>query len=129
MQSADFQSWLAAQQHRFEDVMSRLLPAPDIAPQRLHQAMRYSVLDGGKRVRPLSLLLSAACFGPIPPVARELAASEVLHGARTLVGAAGTEIWRFRAVGKGKLTLRLGYFRSFAPAQVARRFRVDFRVS
>jgi len=53
MQLADFQSWLAAHQHRFENVLSRLLPAPDIAPQRLHQAMRYSVLDGGKRVRPL----------------------------------------------------------------------------
>ncbi len=33
--------------------MRRLLPQPDAAPQRLHQAMRYSVLDGGKRVRPL----------------------------------------------------------------------------
>lgn len=33
--------------------MRRVLPQPDAAPQRLHQAMRYSVLDGGKRVRPL----------------------------------------------------------------------------
>ena len=33
--------------------MRELLPRPDIAPQRLHEAMRYAVLDGGKRVRPL----------------------------------------------------------------------------
>lgn len=33
--------------------MQRLLPAPDALPQRLHAAMRYSVLEGGKRVRPL----------------------------------------------------------------------------
>ena len=50
---ADFQSWASAHQSRFEELLRTLLPQPDIAPQRLHQAMRYSVLDGGKRVRPL----------------------------------------------------------------------------
>lgn len=49
----DFQTWASAHQRRFEDVLSRLLPQPGISPQRLHEAMRYSVLDGGKRVRPL----------------------------------------------------------------------------
>jgi farnesyl diphosphate synthase len=49
----DFQSWASAHQSRFEELLRTLLPQPDIAPQRLHQAMRYSVLDGGKRVRPL----------------------------------------------------------------------------
>jgi len=33
--------------------LQRLLPPPEIAPSRLHQAMRYAVLGGGKRVRPL----------------------------------------------------------------------------
>ncbi len=50
---ANFQNWAAAHQSNFEDVLRKLLPQPDIAPQRLHQAMRYAVLDGGKRVRPL----------------------------------------------------------------------------
>lgn len=36
-----------------EGVLSRTLPGADIAPLRLHQAMRYAVLNGGKRVRPL----------------------------------------------------------------------------
>jgi len=36
-----------------ENVLQRLLPAADIAPERLHRAMRYAVLGGGKRVRPL----------------------------------------------------------------------------
>ncbi len=49
----DFQNWASAHQHRFEDVLRRLLPAAEVVPQRLHQAMRYSVLEGGKRVRPL----------------------------------------------------------------------------
>ena len=49
----DFQAWASAHQIRFEDVLRQLLPQPDVAPQRLHAAMRYSVLEGGKRVRPL----------------------------------------------------------------------------
>jgi farnesyl diphosphate synthase len=53
MAEADFQVWVSAHQSRFEIQLRQLLPQPDIAPQRLHAAMRYSVLDGGKRVRPL----------------------------------------------------------------------------
>jgi farnesyl diphosphate synthase len=50
---ADFQGWLSARQSHFEEVLSELLPRVEVAPQRLHEAMRYAVLNGGKRVRPL----------------------------------------------------------------------------
>ncbi len=53
MTMPDFQVWASAHQSRFEDSLRRLLPLPEVAPQRLHEAMRYCVLDGGKRVRPL----------------------------------------------------------------------------
>lgn len=36
-----------------EQVLARTLPAAEIVPQRLHAAMRYAALGGGKRVRPL----------------------------------------------------------------------------
>ena len=36
-----------------ESVLAEWLPPANIAPQRLHDAMRYAVLGGGKRVRPL----------------------------------------------------------------------------
>lgn len=49
----DFPAWMASIQARTESALGRWLPAPDVAPQRLHQAMRYAVLGGGKRVRPL----------------------------------------------------------------------------
>jgi octaprenyl-diphosphate synthase len=40
---------------------------------------------GGKRVRPLTVLLSAACFGPVPPAARHLAVvAELIHLATLL---------------------------------------------
>jgi farnesyl diphosphate synthase len=40
-------------QARMESVLARHLPAARLAPARLHEAMRYAVLEGGKRVRPL----------------------------------------------------------------------------
>ena len=49
----DFPGWMAAVQERTERALDRLLPAATLAPQRLHEAMRYATLGGGKRVRPL----------------------------------------------------------------------------
>jgi farnesyl diphosphate synthase len=40
-------------QARVEAALERLLPSERIEPQRLHRAMRFSVLGGGKRIRPL----------------------------------------------------------------------------
>lgn len=51
--TSDFQDWARAQQARVEAALARFLPPADLAPQRLHEAMRYAVLGGGKRVRPL----------------------------------------------------------------------------
>jgi farnesyl diphosphate synthase len=50
---SDFQSWMAGVQARMEATLGRILPAANIAPARLHEAMRYATLEGGKRVRPL----------------------------------------------------------------------------
>ncbi len=53
MTAADFQTWAATGQARIETFLQKVLPAPEIAPQRLHAAMRYAALGAGKRVRPL----------------------------------------------------------------------------
>jgi geranylgeranyl pyrophosphate synthase len=45
--------WSGERQRRIEDVLARTLPAAEHAPAHLSQAMRYAVLEGGKRVRPL----------------------------------------------------------------------------
>jgi len=44
---------MARVQARTEAALERVLPSAAIAPQRLHEAMRYAVLGGGKRIRPL----------------------------------------------------------------------------
>lgn len=63
MMTADFTRWMTSHQSRFEQVLQGLLPQPDIAPQRLHQAMRYAVLEGGKRVRPLLAFAAGELVG------------------------------------------------------------------
>ena len=49
----NFPTWMAGIQRRTEAALEAALPSPELAPPRLHEAMRYSVLGGGKRVRPL----------------------------------------------------------------------------
>lgn len=76
----DFQTWISAHQQRFEDVLRKLLPSADVAPQRLHAAMRYSVLDGGKRVRPLLAFAAGELAGAdITRVNYAAAAVELIH--------------------------------------------------
>jgi len=48
-----FAEWMAVTQDRAETALGRFLPGPDCIPARLHEAMRYATLGGGKRVRPL----------------------------------------------------------------------------
>ncbi|HYA66749.1 MAG TPA: farnesyl diphosphate synthase [Burkholderiaceae bacterium] len=45
--------WMREHQERFEAQAARRLPAATRDPQRLHRAMRYAVLGGGKRIRPM----------------------------------------------------------------------------
>jgi farnesyl diphosphate synthase len=59
----DFQTWMAAIQTRTESALERFLPPATTAPGRLHEAMRYSALGGGKRVRPLLCHAAGEIFG------------------------------------------------------------------
>ena len=56
----DFAAWIAQIQARMENALQRFLPAPEVVPERLHRAMRYAVLGGGKRVRPLLAFAAGA---------------------------------------------------------------------
>ena len=71
-----FSTWAAARQARMETVLAALLPAANHAPQRLHDAMRYAVLGGGKRVRPL-LAFAAGELTQADPAHVERAAASV----------------------------------------------------
>ena len=45
-----------------EEALDELLPSPDVGPARLHQAMRYCVFAGGKRVRPGLVVLAGETY-------------------------------------------------------------------
>jgi farnesyl diphosphate synthase len=80
MVAADFQSWAASRQSRIEAVLDKVLPAQRIAPERLHAAMRYAVLGGGKRVRPLLAFAGGELAGAdIERVSFAAAAVELIH--------------------------------------------------
>ena len=53
MSTLPFSDWMAGTQARTEAALARFLPPADSLPHRLHEAMRYATLGGGKRVRPL----------------------------------------------------------------------------
>jgi farnesyl diphosphate synthase len=76
----DFQAWMGAVQERMETTLSRLLPAAHVAPAKLHAAMRYASLEGGKRVRPL-LAFAAGELSAAPRERLEIAACavELIH--------------------------------------------------
>ena len=59
-----FQVWMAGVQARVEAALEALLPPASVLPGRLHEAMRYAVLGGGKRVRPLLAFAAGAAAGP-----------------------------------------------------------------
>lgn len=48
---------------RVDLLLDRYLPSEKLYPQRLHQALRYSVLAGGKRIRPILALMAYESFG------------------------------------------------------------------
>ncbi len=58
-----FRGQLLAWQERMEAALASRLPGPDVVPGRLHEAMRYSVLGGGKRIRPALLFAAARAVG------------------------------------------------------------------
>ena len=71
---------MRAHQARIETVLETLLPAATVAPERLHDAMRYAALGGGKRVRPLLAYAAGEAAGAEPArVDRAAAAVEFIH--------------------------------------------------
>jgi farnesyl diphosphate synthase len=80
LEAPAFNVWLSDKQLRTEGVLDQHMPAVNIIPQRLHEAMRYASLNGGKRVR--ALLAYAAgefCHADIANIDAAAAAVELVH--------------------------------------------------
>ena len=74
----DFAAWSQARLAEVERALEAWVPVD--APARLGEAMRYAVLDGGKRLRPLLVLAAAEAVGGQPQAAlRAACAVELIH--------------------------------------------------
>lgn len=76
----NFEEYVSERLARVDSALDRYLPAAEHLPASLHQAMRYSVFAGGKRIRPL--LMIAACEaagGTIESVLPAACAMEMIH--------------------------------------------------
>lgn len=71
---------LAANAAAVNDELAHLLPVPDGPERRVHDAMRYSALDGGKRLRPFLTVQAASLFNVSPAAALRVGcALEMVH--------------------------------------------------
>jgi farnesyl diphosphate synthase len=60
---APFEKRIAAYTERVAEKLDAMLPPATQSPKRLHDAMRYAVFNGGKRVRPLLVYATGECLG------------------------------------------------------------------
>ena len=77
--------WSRERARRIETVLESVLPAEDSGPPKLHRAMRYAVLGGGKRVRPLLAFAAGELVNADPDVVDAPAAAVELVHAYSLV--------------------------------------------
>jgi geranylgeranyl diphosphate synthase type II len=77
----EIEPWLAAKRAEIDGVLDTRLPAPGDDPGRLVEAMRYSLLAPGKRLRPVLALAAAEAVGAVvdEPIRIAAAAVELVH--------------------------------------------------
>jgi farnesyl diphosphate synthase len=75
-----FEARMAAYKARIEKVLDDCLALPDPGTARLREAMRYSALGGGKRLRPLLVYVTGESLGaPLEELDAPAAAVELIH--------------------------------------------------
>ena len=78
--SLELDSLLAGSRALIELELNNLLPSPATAPEKIHQAIRWSVFAGGKRFRPLLLLATGQAFSaPVDVLIKTACSFEMVH--------------------------------------------------
>ena len=76
----DLHEYLAQKRQVVEKALEAFLPKIDMPPSLLHESMHYSVFAGGKRLRPIMLLMTAEMLGRSPSAVMFAAAAiEMIH--------------------------------------------------
>ncbi len=78
--SVDLEGYLAERRTLVDEALDRFLPKADLYPSAIHEAMRYSVFAGGKRLRPILVIAGAeAAGGSAEDVMPTACAVELIH--------------------------------------------------
>jgi len=76
----DLEAYLKARRQLVDAALDGFLPRADTPPPSVHRAMRYSVLAGGKRLRPILVIAGAELVGAQPSLVMPTAcALEMIH--------------------------------------------------
>src|SRR5204862_6736264 len=80
MSAFDLEAYLKERRQMVDLALERFLPSEDTPPPSVHRAMRYSVLAGGKRLRPILVIAGAEVVGAAPSAVMPTAcALEMIH--------------------------------------------------
>ncbi len=80
MSGFDLQSYLGERRRLVDEALERVLPGDDVPPPTIHRAMRYSVMAGGKRLRPILVIAGAEAVGSVAErVLPTACALELIH--------------------------------------------------
>lgn len=76
----DLKNYLKERTALVDAALERWLPGEQILPPNLHQAMRYSIFAGGKRLRPVLIIAACEAVGGTPQqVLHAACAMEMIH--------------------------------------------------
>src|SRR5258708_37931170 len=77
---AAIEEFIADVRRDVDETLDALIPKAGVKPKRLHQAIRWSVFAGGKRIRPAILIAVGRTFGAAnDQLARTSAAIQMIH--------------------------------------------------
>ncbi|PYN77174.1 MAG: polyprenyl synthetase [Candidatus Rokuibacteriota bacterium] len=80
MSAFDLDGYLKERRALVDAALERFLPGEDTPPPTVHRAMRYSVMAGGKRLRPILVIAGAEAVGATPATVMPTAcALELIH--------------------------------------------------
>ena len=73
-------SYFESRSKMVDQALNHHMDTTKSAPEIIHEAMRYSIFAGGKRLRPVLVLAAAECCGAKPEIALPTAAAmELIH--------------------------------------------------
>jgi len=77
--------YLKIKREEIDEALENCLPKEDTYPPKIHRAMRYSVLNGGKRIRPILTLVTSQVLGKKADLLMAACGTELIHASSLIL--------------------------------------------